>query len=339
MRDVVVDPASKTVRVQGGATWEDVNKATAQHGLAVVGATASHTGVGGSTLGGGFGWLTGQYGLIVDNLVEATVVLADGSILAASEDWHKDLFWAIRGAGQAFGVVTELVFRAHDLPHKVFGGLLYYSTDKLARIVEFGNQFHGQQDERSGFFFGFRAPSPVEETMVMALLFYNGPMEKGTAFFAPLLSLPSALGKVDMISYTEMNQLANIDPTPAGRKWIGGTEIHFPLDTKLAHKIWTEFNQVMLESPGMANSVLAFELLPYAKVASLPVDATSCANRGKSYNAGLLLCWHDSSDDTVLPQHGRAILRKIRALQGQTGGDEHVRSYANYAGKFDLFFF
>ncbi|KAL5049521.1 hypothetical protein BDW71DRAFT_204777 [Aspergillus fruticulosus] len=332
MRKVVVDPASKTVRVQGGATWEDVNLATAVYGLALVGATASQTGVGGSTLGGGFGWLTGQYGLIIDNLVKATVVMANGSIVEASEDWHKDLFWALRGAGQAFGVVTELVFRAHDVPDKVFGGLLYYTADKLAEIVEFANWFHQQQDEHSGFFFGFRAPSPVEETMVMTLLFYNGCLEKATAFFAPLLSLHSALGKTDMMSYEQVNRLANIEPSPEGRKWIGGTQISFPLDKKLAHELWVDFNRLMLLYPSVGNSVLAFELLPYSKVASVPIDATSCANRGPSYNAGLLLCWLDPNQDAILVQSGRALLRKIRRLQGQEDSDEHVSSYANYAG-------
>ncbi|KAL5047179.1 hypothetical protein BDW71DRAFT_196935 [Aspergillus fruticulosus] len=107
MREVSVDSKAQTARVQGGARWDDVNRATAPYGLAVVGATASQTGVGGSTLGGGYGWLTGRYGLIIDSLIRATVVLANGSVY---------LFWAIRGAGQAFGVVTEFEFRAHEVP-------------------------------------------------------------------------------------------------------------------------------------------------------------------------------------------------------------------------------
>ncbi|KAJ0426777.1 hypothetical protein BJY00DRAFT_270980 [Aspergillus carlsbadensis] len=332
MRKVLVDPASKTVAVQGGATWEDVNKATAEYGVAVVGATASQTGVAGATLGGGFGWLTGEYGLIVDNLVKVRVVLADGSILDASEESYTDLFWALRGAGQAFGVVTELVFQAYDVPEKVFGGILYYTPDKMAKIVEFANWFNNQQDERSGFFFGFGAPSPVEQTMVMALLFYNGSMEKATSFFGPLLSLQSVLGKVDMMSYAKMNRLANIEPSAEGRKWIGGTEISFPLGKKLAQQVWLEFNELMLLSPSMGNSVLAFELLPYGKVTSVPIDATACANRSSSYNAGLLLCWCDAGDDAVLGQKARGLLRRIRRLQGREESDEHVRSYANYAG-------
>jgi hypothetical protein len=336
MRDVIVDPTSKTVRVQGGCRWEDVNEATAAYGLAVVGATASQTGVGGSALGGGFGWLTGQYGLISDNLVMATLVLADGSIIDASEDWHRDLFWAIRGAGQAFGVATELVFKAHCIPDKMFGGSLYFGADKLPKIVAFANSFHQQQDKQSGFFFGFKCPSPVEDCMIMTLLFYNGPIEKATEFFAPLLSLECALGKVDMLSYTEVNRLANVEPTPEGRKWIGGTEISFPLDQKLAHDLWLEFNHLMQLSPTMSNSVLVFELLPYGQVASVPVDRTSCANRGHSYNVGLLLCWQKPDDDAVVTQKGRGLLRNIRRWQGLSYSDEMVRAYANYAGKSPL---
>jgi FAD/FMN-containing dehydrogenase len=334
MRDVVVDPASKTVRVQGGCRWEDVNQATTAYGLGVVGATASQTGVSASALGGGFGWLTGQYGLISDNLVMATMVLADGSVLETSEDRHNDLFWAIRGAGQAFGIATELVFKAHSIPDKVFGGSLNFEADKLATIVAFANRFHQQQDEHSGFFFGFRRPSPEDECVVMTLLFYNGPIEKATAFFEPVLSLQCALGKADMMSYTEVNRLANVEPTPKGRKWIGGTEISFPLEEKLAHELWLEFDRLMHLSPTMDNSVLAFELLPYGQVTSVPIEATACANRGHSYNAGLLLCWQNPDDDPVVTQKGRALLRNIRRWQplSYIDGDDHVRAYANYAG-------
>lgn len=333
MRNVSVDPASRTVRVQGGAIWDDVNTATAAHGLAVVGATASETGVGGSTLGGGYGWLTGQYGLIVDNLISVTIVLADGSVLEASQDTNKDLFWAIRGAGQAFGVVTELVFKAYDMPSDIFGGLLYFTPAKLDKVVQFANSFDKQQDERSGFFFGFRALSPVEETLVMALLFYNGSKEEATTFFAPLLSLQASLGNAGMMSYTQLNRLGNIEPTPAGRKAMGGTNITLPLDTKLAHELWSGFNQITGAYPEACASVLAFELLPYSKVISVPVTATACANRGCFYNVGLLLCWQNPDHDAVMDQYRRAIVAKIQHSQHELNRGEHAVSYPNYSGK------
>lgn len=334
MRNVSVDTESRTVRVQGGAIWDDVNTATAPHGLAVVGATASQTGVGGSTLGGGYGWLTGQHGLIVDNLISATIVLADGSILEASQDTHPDLFWAIRGAGQAFGIVTELVFKAYDMPSDIFGGLLYFTPGKLDKIVEFANWFDEQQNERSGFFFGFRAPSPVEEALVMALIFYDGPKEEATAFFGPLLSLHATLGAAGMTSYTQLNRLGNIEPKPAGRKAMGGTNITFPLDKKLAHELWSAFDQIMAAYPEAVASVLAFELLPYSKVISIPVTATACSNRGRFYNVGLLLCWQSPDSDAAMDQYRRVIIAKIQYSQRQFNRGEHAVSYPNYSGKF-----
>lgn len=97
MRKVTVDPKSKTITAEGGCNWQDVDEAGQKHGLATVGGTVNHTGIGGLTLGGGYGWLSGKYGLTVDVLLSAKVVLADGRLVTASETENEDLFWAIRG--------------------------------------------------------------------------------------------------------------------------------------------------------------------------------------------------------------------------------------------------
>ncbi|GAA4536397.1 FAD-binding oxidoreductase [Pseudonocardia xishanensis] len=126
MRSVEVDPVARRARVQGGALLADLDAATQEYGLAVPSGLVGHTGVGGLTLGGGMGWLTRKAGLAIDNLVSAEIVVADGSVLRLSESENADLFWAIRGGGGNFGVVTEFEFRLHEAgPMVQFGMLLW----------------------------------------------------------------------------------------------------------------------------------------------------------------------------------------------------------------------
>jgi FAD/FMN-containing dehydrogenase len=135
LRDVTVDPSARRVRCGGGTTGADLDAACQQHGLAVTCGMISHTGVAGLTLGGGFGWLTTRMGLSIDNLLAAQVVLADGRCVRASTDEHPDLFWALRGGGGNFGVVTSFEFQLQPLGPEVHVALLFWELDRSVETL------------------------------------------------------------------------------------------------------------------------------------------------------------------------------------------------------------
>jgi len=140
MRQVTVDPAARRAVAGGGATWGDLDAATQAHALAVTGGFISHTGVGGLTLGGGVGWLTRMAGLTADNLVAAEVVTADGRLLKASASQNPDLFWALRGGGGNFGVVTSFEYRLHEVGPLVQLGLFFWGLDQGGTVLRLSRE-------------------------------------------------------------------------------------------------------------------------------------------------------------------------------------------------------
>jgi FAD/FMN-containing dehydrogenase len=159
MNEVTVDPSARMVRVQGGAQLGDVDRATHEHGLAVPGGIISTTGVGGLTLGGGIGHLTRSCGLTIDNLAAATVVLADGSVVQADPVRDADLFWAIRGGGGNFGVVTSFSFRCNDVS-TVQAGPVLYDLEDAADLMRWYREFMPAQPDALNGFFAFLSVPP-----------------------------------------------------------------------------------------------------------------------------------------------------------------------------------
>src|SRR3954471_24441290 len=156
-----VDPAARTVTVGGGCVWGDVHHATHEYGLATPSGIISTTGVGGLTLGGGHGYLSRKYGLTIDNLLEAQVVLADGRVLTASESEHPDLFWALRGGGGNFGVVTSLRFRLHPVTNVVCGPTAWPISATKDVLSWYRDFLPAQDEDLYGFFMVMTVP-PVD---------------------------------------------------------------------------------------------------------------------------------------------------------------------------------
>jgi FAD/FMN-containing dehydrogenase len=161
LKGVEVDPEARTVRVAGGSTWGEVDNATNEHGLATPSGIISTTGVGGLTLGGGLGHLTRKCGLAIDNLLEADVVLASGERVRASADENPDLFWAIRGGGGNFGVVTSFVFRLHDVG-TIVGGPTFWPVEASDEVLSVYREFLPSAPRELNGFFAYTTVPPAE---------------------------------------------------------------------------------------------------------------------------------------------------------------------------------
>ena len=200
MRGVTVDPEAKTVRAEGGCVWGDVDHATHAFGLATPSGILSSTGVGGLSLGGGIGYLARRFGLTVDNLLAADVVLADGSFVTATADSHPDLFWALRGGGGNFGIVTSFLFRCHDVGDVVAGPILYDIADTSDVLRWYREVQPGLPEELSGWFALLTIPPapPFPEELWLrkacaVVWCYTGPLDRADETMAPVREFGSPL--------------------------------------------------------------------------------------------------------------------------------------------------
>ncbi|WP_309571524.1 FAD-binding oxidoreductase [Deinococcus sp.] len=209
LNGVRVDPQTRTVRVEGGATWGKVDHATHPFGLAVPSGIISTTGVGGLTLGGGLGYLTRRYGLTIDHLLEADVVLADGRQVTASERDHADLYWALRGGGGNFGIVTSFLFRAQPV-QTVVGGPTLWPLEMAPQVLRWFQEFIRSAPEGlSGFFALLTVPPgpPFPEALHLQKMCgvvwcYTGPQEQADAVFEPVAAFgPPALHGVHSMPF------------------------------------------------------------------------------------------------------------------------------------------
>lgn len=246
MRGVRVDLEHGTVRVAAGCTTGDVDHATHAYGLAVPFGIVSTTGVGGLTLGGGMGYLSRQYGLTIDNLLEADVVLADGRRVTASPASHADLFWGLRGGGGNFGVVTSFLFQAHPVSH-VYGGPVFWDHEHTGRVMRAYRDFLAGAPEELGSFVGIKKvpvadpfPAAHQGKLACAVISsYNGPVDQGAEIMARLLdALPEPMFNwMDEMPFPAVQGL--FDPLlPAGLQWYWrGEYVHELTDAAIEEHI------------------------------------------------------------------------------------------------------
>jgi FAD/FMN-containing dehydrogenase len=239
MRGIRVDPTNRTVRVEGGCVWGDVDHATHPFGLAVPSGIVASTGVGGLTLGGGMGYLARRYGLTIDNLLGVDMVLADGRFVTASAEENADLFWAVRGGGGNFGVVTSFLFKGHPV-HTVYGGPIFWPLEMAADVIRFWQDFIlDAPDEMSGWFAFVTVPpvAPFPEQyhlqkMCAVVWCYTGALETATAVFEPIRQFgPPAIDFAGPIPFPVLQGMFDA-LNPPGLQWYWRADFFNRYDDK-----------------------------------------------------------------------------------------------------------
>ncbi len=271
-----VDTLNNTVRVGGGNLWGEVDHATHPFGLAVPAGIISTTGVGGLTLGGGVGHLSRKYGLTIDNLLEADMVLADGSFVTVNAKQNADLFWAIRGGGGNFGIVTSFKFQAHPVK-TVFGGPTLWPIEKTEEIMEWYHKFlNNAPDELNGFIAtmvipGAPFPEHLHNKQFCGIVWcYVGDIDKAAEIFKPILAMKPLFEHVGEMPYPSIQTLFD-GLMPPGLQWYWRADFFNELGSevraqhlKFGSKIPTPLSQMHLYPISGAASRVAKDETPWA---------------------------------------------------------------------------
>jgi len=303
---VNVDTSNNTVKVGGGNIWSEVDKVTHEFGLAVPSGMVSSTGVGGLTLGGGVGYLSRKYGLTIDNLLEAEMVLADGSFVTVNANENTDLFWAIRGGGGNFGVVTSFAFQAHPIK-TVMAGPTFWPIERVEEIMAWYDGFiQNGPEELSGFIATMvvpESPFPAElhnKKFCAIVWCYVGDSEEFNALFKTVLDLNPVFAHVGEMPYPAMQSMFD-GFFPAGLQWYWRADFFDSITPEMAathlkfgSKIPTPLSQMHLYHISGAASRVAADATPWAyrdaKYAGVivgvdpdPKNANTITNWCKSY--------------------------------------------------------
>jgi hypothetical protein len=287
MKSVRVDPQGKAVHAEAGVTWGELDRETQAFGLATTGGLVSTTGIAGLTLGGGLGWLMGNYGLASDNLISVDVVIADGRLLTASKSRNEDLFWGLRGGGGNFGIATSFEFQLHPVG-PMLGGILIHRLDKAAEAIKFYDEFTRTSPDELGTFVGF-VTSPEGERVMAIFVSYNGAIEEGERILKPLREFGPPLA--DMISpmrYVQVQRMMD-DGFPAGRQNYWKSNFLKGLDTQAINVIIDHVAKA--PSPHSAVAIEQFS----GAVNRVSINDTAFNHRGARYNLLIVGIWTDAA--------------------------------------------
>jgi FAD/FMN-containing dehydrogenase len=339
---VRVDPDARTARAEAGATWADFNHATHAFGLATTGGIVGSTGVAGLTLGGGIGYLARKYGLSCDNLVSADVVTADGKFLTASKDRNEDLFWALRGGGGNFGVVTSLEYKLHPVD-MVHVGIVIFGAEHTETVARFYRDYMDSAPEEFGAFLGFHQGPPVPflpeewhgKPVCVVVGMWTGDMAEGASRWQPFLDIAPVAGSlVTPMPYPALNvAFDGLNPKGMQGYWKANFLRELNDGAIGAH---AEFGATVT-SVNTAVHVYPID----GAVARVGAAETAFANRGMKYSPVIAAQWMDPADNEANIAWARGYAEALRPYSAAGGyvnfmdAEDQGRVAENYGANYE----
>ena len=325
MKGVWVDPKARTARAQAGCTLGDVDRETQLHGMAAVLGFVSATGIAGLTTGGGFGYLTRQYGWTCDNVISMEVVTADGAVVTASADENAELFWCLRGGSGNFGIVTSFEYKLYDVGPEILGGAVAWRAEDAKEVLEFYREFSAQAPRETTSVAVLRKAPPAPwlpkemhgQPIVAIFVCHTGRIEEGEKIVAPLRAFGRPVA--DIITrrpYTQMQTLLDV-ANPKGRRYYWKAHYLARIDPKVIDVAIERASH--LPSP---HSVLVFFQLQGA-LGELPTDHSPMGNRDAAYVLNAASSWESAMDDAENVHWARETFEATRPFS--TGG-----TYVNF---------
>ena len=290
MRNIEVDPIGKSVKAGGGVLLGDLDKATQVYGLATTSGTVSHTGIGGLTLGGGQGWIMNKYGLTCDNLLSAEIVTSDGNILTVSASQNEDLFWAIRGGGGNFGVVTSFEYKLHPVGPNIIGGMIIYPVSILKKVLQFFRQYSMSTPDELTMMAGILCLPDGTQAVAMAAG-WIGAAEEGKKLMQPIKDLDVPLA--DMLGDIPYVQLQTL--------FDAAVPHYMPRYGKMGYmqELSDEVIDIVIDHSARhtsPNSVVLFNTMKGA-VSRIAPDATPFFYRKPQWHFDIVAQWTDASEE------------------------------------------
>jgi len=329
MQSVHVDDAARTATAGGGTTWGRFNDVTAAHGLATTGGIISTTGVGGLTLGGGIGYLCRGHGLSCDNLVSARVVTADGSLVTASADENPDLFWALRGGGGNFGVVTEFTYRVHPVT-TIYGGPMFFELSDGAAVLKYFRDFIRTAPREYGGFPAFQIAPPlpfvpadrVGEPFVAVVSCWTGPADEGERIIQGFRDVAMPVAEhVGEMPYPALNSAFDALVPPGLQHYWKAAYVREMTDEAIAVH--------MEHGPKVPAVNSTVHLYPIdGAVQDVPADATAFGHRDANFAAVIAGMWPDPADN-------EANTRWVRDYYAAIAPHSQAGAYTNFASADD----